>query len=100
MSEHTWKLYALDAASGAIVWEKEVHKGVPRTKRHPKASQASGTPVTDGRRVVVLFGTAGILATYDANGTQLWKKDLGVIDNGYVADPTAAVGTLGFADPV
>ena len=92
MSEHTWKLYALDTASGAIVWEKEVHKGVPRTKRHPKASQASGTPVTDGRRVAVLFGTAGILATYDANGTQLWKKDLGVIDNGYVVDPTAQWG--------
>ena len=92
LSEHSWRLYALDAANGSIVWEKEVHKGVPRAKRHPKGSQASGTPVTDGRRIVVLFGTAGILATYDAAGTQLWKKDLGVIDNGYVVDPTAQWG--------
>ena len=92
LSEHTWKLYALDAASGAIVWEKEVHKGVPRTKRHPKASQASSTPVTNGRHVAVLFGTAGILSTYDVNGTQLWKKDLGIIDNGYVADPAQQWG--------
>jgi len=91
-SEHTWTLYALNVANGTIVWEKEVHKGAPRTKRHPKASQASGTPVTDGRHVTVLFGTVGILATYDANGTQLWKKDLGVIDNGYVVDPTAQWG--------
>jgi outer membrane protein assembly factor BamB len=91
-SEHTWKLYALDTTSGAIVWEKEVHKGVPRTKRHPKGSQAAATPVTDGRRVAVLFGTAGILATYDVNGTQLWKKDLGTIDNGYVADPAQQWG--------
>ncbi len=91
-SEHTWKLYALDTTSGAIVWEKEVHKGVPRTKRHPKASQAAASPVTDGRRVAVLFGTAGILATYDVNGAQLWKKDLGTIDNGYVADPTQQWG--------
>ena len=92
ISEHSWRLYALDAATGAIVWEKEVHKGVPRTKRHPKGSQAAASPVTDGRRVVVLFGTAGILATYDVNGTQLWKKDLGPIDNGYVADPTQQWG--------
>ena len=91
-SEHTWKLYALDTNSGAIVWEKEVHKGVPRTKRHPKGSQAAATPVTDGRRVAVLFGTAGILATYDVNGAQLWKKDLGTIDNGYVADPAQQWG--------
>ena len=87
ISEHTWKLYALDAATGAIVWDKEVHKGVPRTKRHPKGSQAAATPVTDGRRVAVLFGTAGILATYDVNGALIWKKDLGLIDTGYVADP-------------
>jgi len=87
VSEHSWRLYALSASDGSIVWEKEVHKGVPRTKRHPKGSQAASTPVTDGRRVVVLFGTAGILATYDAGGNLLWKKDLGLIDSGYVADP-------------
>lgn len=91
-SEHTLKLYALDAASGAIVWEKEVHKGVPRTKRHPKASHASSTAVTDGSRIVVLFGNAGVLAAYDMNGQQIWKKDLGVIDMGYSLDPTAQWG--------
>src|SRR5688572_4166713 len=91
-SEHTLKLYALDAANGAIVWEKEVHKAVPRTKRHPKASHASSTAVTDGRRIVVLFGNAGVLAAYDMNGQQIWKKDLGVIDMGYSLDPTAQWG--------
>jgi len=88
VSEHSWKLYALDAQSGKIVWEREVHKGIPRTKRHPKSSQASSTPVTDGRRIAVLFGTAGILATYDTNGRLLWKKDLGLIDSGWFFDIT------------
>jgi outer membrane protein assembly factor BamB len=92
VSEHTWKLYALDAQTGAIVWEREVHKAVPRTKRHAKGSHAASTPVTDGKRVVVLFGTAGILATYDTNGELLWKKDLGVIDTGYVVDPAQQWG--------
>jgi outer membrane protein assembly factor BamB len=88
LSEHTWKLYALDSQNGRIVWEREVHKGIPRTKRHPKSSQASSTPVTDGRRIAVMFGTAGILATYDMNGRQLWKKDLGLIDSGWFFDIT------------
>lgn len=88
LSEHSWKLYALDAQNGRIVWEREVHKGVPRTKRHPKGSHASSTPATDGRRIAVLFGTAGILAVYDANGRLLWKKDVGLIDNGWFFDIT------------
>jgi outer membrane protein assembly factor BamB len=92
VSEHTFKLYALDATNGSIAWEREVHKGVPRTKRHPKSSHASSTAVTDGQRIVVLFGNAGILASYDLNGQQIWKKDLGVIDMGYSLDPTAQWG--------
>jgi outer membrane protein assembly factor BamB len=92
VSEHTFKLYALDIANGSIAWESEVHKAVPRTKRHPKASHASSTAVTDGQRIVVLFGNAGVLAAYDLNGKQIWKKDLGVIDMGYSLDPTAQWG--------
>ena len=92
VSEHSFRLYALDATNGSIVWEKEVYKGVPRTKRHPKASHASSTAATDGQRIVVLFGDAGILASYDLNGREMWKKDLGVIDMGYSLDPTAQWG--------
>ena len=88
LSEHAWKLYVLDTQTGRVVWEREVYKGIPKTKRHPKGSQASSTPVTDGRRVVVLFGTIGLVAAYDVNGGLLWKKDLGLIDNGWFFDAT------------
>ncbi len=37
------------------------YEGVPKTKRHPKSSQASATPVTDGRHVIVSFGSRGTL---------------------------------------
>src|SRR6187431_396434 len=30
---HTWRLIAIDKASGRILWDREVHKGVPRVKR-------------------------------------------------------------------
>ena len=48
LSEHEWKLYSLDKATGKIIWERTAHKGTPGTKRHTKSSQASSTPVTVG----------------------------------------------------
>ena len=92
LSEHIWKLYALDLESGETVWEREVLRGAPRTKRHQKGSQASSTPVTDGRHVVVLFGTAGVLACYDMDGNLLWQKDLGLLDSGWFYDATVQWG--------
>jgi outer membrane protein assembly factor BamB len=61
---------------------------VPRVKRHSKASQASASPVTDGRHVVAMMGSEGLFA-YDMNGRSLWTKDLGRLNQGYVDDPTA-----------
>ena len=87
LSEHTWKVYCLDKATGKIVWETVAHTGVPKVKRHPKSSQASSTPVTDGKHVVALFGSVGVLEAWDVNGTQLWKQDIGILDNGWFFDP-------------
>lgn len=85
-SKHSWRLYALDRATGKVVWERIAHEGIPKTKRHPKSSQASATPVTDGRHVVVSFGSEGLYA-YDFNGKLLWKRDLGVMNAGWFYDP-------------
>ncbi|HEU4688598.1 MAG TPA: PQQ-binding-like beta-propeller repeat protein, partial [Vicinamibacterales bacterium] len=87
LSEHEWKMYGLDKVSGKIVWERTAFKGVPRTKRHTKSSQASSTPVTDGKRVVAVFGSAGVLVAWDFNGKELWRVDLGVLDSGWFFDP-------------
>jgi outer membrane protein assembly factor BamB len=54
---HSWRLIALDRRSGKVQWDRVAFDGVPKTKRHPKSSQASPTPVTDGRRVIVSFGS-------------------------------------------
>ena len=85
-TKHSWHLIALDKATGKVVWDKVAYEGVPKTKRHPKSSQASATPVTDGRVVVVSFGSEGLYA-YDFNGKLLWKKDLGVLNSGWFFDP-------------
>ena len=69
-----------------MVWDRVAHEGIPKTKRHPKSSQASATPVTDGQRVIVSFGSEGLYA-YDFDGKLLWKQDLGVLNAGWFYDP-------------
>ncbi|HVF27092.1 MAG TPA: PQQ-binding-like beta-propeller repeat protein [Pyrinomonadaceae bacterium] len=89
--KHTWRVYCLDKASGKILWERTAHEGVPRAKRHVKATQANSTPATDGRYVVALMGSEG-LYTYDVAGKLLWKQDLGVLNPGLWDDPTSEWG--------
>jgi outer membrane protein assembly factor BamB len=83
--KHTWKVYAIDKVKGTILWEKIAYEGIPKVKRHPKSSHAAATPVTDGKYLVVNFGSEG-LYTYDLNGKLLWKQDLGVLDAGWFYD--------------
>src|SRR5580700_5682110 len=71
--EHRWMVYAVDFASGKIVWEREAHKGVPPGSRHLKNSYASETPATDGERVYVYFGNVGLFC-YDFSGKLLWSN--------------------------
>jgi outer membrane protein assembly factor BamB len=87
LSPHTWKIYCLDRASGKILWDAVAFTGVPKVKRHTKASQANSTPVTDGNTVVAAFGSIGLLAAWDVAGKPLWTKDIGVIDSGWFLDP-------------
>ena len=89
--KHTWRIYCLDKASGRIIWSNTAYEGVPRARRHVKASQANSTPVTDGRYVVALFGSEG-LNCYDLNGKLIWKKDLGILNPGLWDDPNSSWG--------
>jgi outer membrane protein assembly factor BamB len=86
-----WKIYCLDKASGKVLWERTAHKGVPKVKRHTKATHANSTMATDGKRVVAFFGSEG-LHCYDMAGKPLWKKDFGVLDSGFFMVPTAQWG--------
>src|SRR5687767_10506828 len=76
-TEQRWVVMAFDRASGKKIWESTAYKGVPREKRHIKATYANATPATDGRVIVAFFGSQGLYA-FDMNGKELWKRDLGV----------------------
>jgi outer membrane protein assembly factor BamB len=91
-SSQQWKLYSLDKRTGRIVWETTAYEGVPREKRHVKSTYANSTPATDGRHVVVFFGSQGLYC-YDTDGRLLWRKDLGVLDLGAYDAPDYEWGT-------
>jgi outer membrane protein assembly factor BamB len=84
--EHSWRVLAFDKRTGDRLWSTEIGRGVPLTRRHFKASQANSTPVTDGRRLVVVFPTAG-LACLDLDGNLMWKQELGGLNAGAPGDP-------------
>jgi outer membrane protein assembly factor BamB len=88
---HTWMIFALDKRNGRVLWSEKAYEGVPRAKRHVKATQANATPVTDGRYVVAIFGSEG-LACYDTKGKLLWKQDLGVLNPGLWDDKESSWG--------
>ena len=90
-SVHQWKVYCFDKNTGRVLWERTAHEGVPRIKRHTKATHANSSPAVDGRHVVVFFGSEG-LYSYDLEGNLKWKKDFGVLDSGFFRVPTAQWG--------
>ena len=69
-----YMVYALDSATGKVVWESEAHKGKPSGGRHRKNTYASETPTTDGERVYVSFGPNVGLFCFSMTGKLLWTK--------------------------
>ena len=88
LPSHIYAVHALDLATGRRLWQSEVFIGAPKTKRHFKSSQANATPVTDGKHIVAVFGSIGVMACYDVDGQLVWKKDIGALDSGWFLDPS------------
>ncbi|MGH9391358.1 MAG: PQQ-binding-like beta-propeller repeat protein, partial [Vicinamibacteria bacterium] len=67
-----YMVYAIDAETGALVWERAVYEGKPFGGRHRKNTYASETPATDGERLYVYFGNVGLFA-YLFDGELAWE---------------------------
>ena len=75
---HEFTVMALDRATGRTVWSQVARRVVPHEGKHPTNSFASGSPLTDGERLYVAFGSRGYYC-YDLDGKLLWEKDLGAL---------------------
>lgn len=88
---HQWRLLALDKTTGKIIWDKLACEGIPRAKRHTKATHCNSTPATDGQRIVAMLGSEGLFC-FDRDGNVLWKKDFGPLKSGYYKVPSSDWG--------
>ena len=84
----------LDRRDGKILW----HRPAPAAKIEPThnlGSPATPTPVTDGARVFVYFGSFGLLC-YDLDGQEQWRHPLSapVVEFGASASPILAAGLV------
>jgi outer membrane protein assembly factor BamB len=68
-------LLCLDRATGRQHWKAEVTYN-DKEPTHGTNPYCSASPVTDGERVVVSHGSAGLFC-YDLDGKELWHKDVG-----------------------
>ena len=95
--EIRYMVYAFDAASGKMRWEREAHKGAPFGGRHRKNTYASETPATDGERLYVYFGNVGLFA-YSLDGKPLWTTRFDpqpmYLDFGTAASPVVHDGRV------
>lgn len=87
-SQHEWKIYCVDKATGEIEWEKTSYKGIPEQKRHPMSSHANCTPATNGEYVLAFFGSEGLYC-YNMEGELQWEKDFGVLKSTFFLVPNA-----------
>jgi len=80
----------IDRRTGKTLWRRTV---APEQieEVHAISSPAGATPVTDGERVYVYFGSYGLLC-YDLNGNLKWERRLPLPENPYgaVASPILA----------
>jgi outer membrane protein assembly factor BamB len=73
----------LDRRTGKVLWRRPV--AAPEIEKvHEIGNPATPTPVTDGQRVYVYFGSYGLVA-YDLNGKQIWERQLPMAGNPYGA---------------
>ena len=74
--------------AGAIRWRRDVAAETIETG-HPSFNPASSTPAADGERVVVYFGSCGLLC-YDHEGNKLWEYRLPV-SRSYAGNATSPI---------
>jgi outer membrane protein assembly factor BamB len=76
--EQGFEVHCLDRATGASRWKVVARVATPHEGFHKSyGSWASASPITDGERLYVSFGTWGVYA-YDLDGKLLWSFDPGV----------------------
>lgn len=71
-------ILCVDRQTGKTLWQKTAREDAPHQEIQPTNSHSSGSPITDGERLIVPFGSYGVYC-YDLDGNLVWQKDLGKV---------------------
>ena len=85
--EHRRTLMCFHRADGRLLWQSGVTDDRPE-KTHASNPYCSASPAADGERVIVTFGSAGVLCC-DFKGKEIWRRNFGDLDHiwGYSSSP-------------
>jgi outer membrane protein assembly factor BamB len=91
---HKRHLLCFDRESGESLWTQTVHYG-ETAPTHQTNPYSGSTPVSDGERVIVYHGSAGMYC-YDLEGNPLWNTDLGKVTHiwGFGSSPIITDGRV------
>ena len=94
---YQFAVIAYDRKDGNEIWRTVLTEQVPHERGHNTNTFASSSPITDGTRLFISFGSRGVFAL-DLDGNKLWEKDLGIMRTraqfGEGSSPALADGTL------
>lgn len=76
-----YTVICLNRATGEELWRDVAIEKVPHEGAHQHNDFASASPTTDGERLWVWFGSAGLFC-YDMGGRRVWDKQLGEVRMG------------------
>jgi outer membrane protein assembly factor BamB len=79
--------FCFELASGKLRWRRDVDS--PEFEKVYQHGPATPTPVSDGKQVISVFGSFGVIA-YDMQGTELWRQTRPIKKNmfGSASSPT------------
>jgi outer membrane protein assembly factor BamB len=91
-SAYEFVVLAYGRNDGKLRWSRTVREERPHEGTHQDGSYASGSALTDGKRVYAFFGSRGLYAL-DLTGRVLWEKELGLQQtrNGFGEGSTPAL---------
>jgi len=76
---HQFVVLCYDRKTGEEKWRTVATEAVPHEPGHKTNSFASYSPVTNGKRLFVSFGSHGVYC-FDMQGKKVWGKDLGTME--------------------
>jgi outer membrane protein assembly factor BamB len=74
---HQFTVSAISRKDGSTLWQTVAREEIPHEGGHLTASQASASPITDGKHVWASFGSRGLYCLDAATGKIKWEVDLG-----------------------